>query len=89
MHRSNDVQEARERRSALQRSLRLFGLSGKPGDRALGLAAILIVVGAALLATSPHQGIATTGGATLWLLGAAIAIRGWLRIMRPRKRGSA
>jgi len=69
--------------------LRLFGLSGKPGGRSLGLAAILIVIGAALLAAFPHQSAATTAGAALWLMGAAIAIRGWLRIMRARKRDSA
>jgi hypothetical protein len=85
MRRIDDVQETRERRSAMQRSLRLFGLSGKPGGRSLGLAAILIVAGAALLAAFPHQRTATTVGAVLWLIGAAIAIRGWLRIMRARK----
>jgi len=83
------LQETRERKSAMQRSLRLFGLSGKPGGRSPGLAAILIVVGAALPAAFPHQGTATTGGAALWLLGAAIAIRGWVLIMRARKRDSA
>jgi hypothetical protein len=89
MKRIDNVQETRERRSAIQQSLRLFGLSGKPGGRSLGLAAILIVVGAALLAAFPHQGTATTVGAILWLIGAAVAMRGWLRIMRARKRDSA
>lgn len=83
------MQQTRERRSAMQRSLRLFGLSGKPGGRSLGLAAILIVVGAALLAAFPHPGTPTTVGAILWLLGAAVAIRSWARIMRARKRDSA
>ncbi len=83
------MQETRERSRAIQRSLRLFGLSGKPGKRSLVLAAILIVVGAALLAAFPHQGAATTVGAILWLMGAAVAIRGWVRIMRARKHNSA
>jgi hypothetical protein len=82
------VQETRKRSSAIQRRLRLFGLFGKSGGCSLILAAILIVVGAALLAAFPHQGAATTAGAALWLIG-GIAIGGWLRIMRTRKRDSA
>jgi hypothetical protein len=68
--------------------LRLFGVSSQPGGGSFGLAAILIVVGAALLAAFPRQGVATAVGAVLWSIGAAIAIRSWVRIMRLRKRDS-
>ncbi len=79
---------AREWRSAVERGVRMLGLSGKPGGGSLGAAAILIVAGAALLAAFPRQGTATVVGGVVWLTGAALAIRGWVRIMRLRKRDS-
>jgi protein-S-isoprenylcysteine O-methyltransferase Ste14 len=73
----------------MQRGLRIFGLEDKPGSASLGLAAVLIVVGAVLLAAFPRQDVATAVGAVLWLIGAAIAVRGWVRIMRLRRRDSS
>jgi hypothetical protein len=74
-----------EWRIASKRWLRFFGLSGQPGAASMGLAAVLIVAGAAVLAVAPRHGIAVAIGAALWLVGAVIAIRGWLRIMRDQR----
>jgi hypothetical protein len=81
--------KAHEWRSAMQRGLRIFGLEDKPGAAPLGLAAVLIVLGAVLLAAFPRQDVATAAGAVVWLTGAAIAVRGWVRIIRLRRRDSS
>jgi membrane-bound ClpP family serine protease len=70
-----------ESEGAMQIALRFFGLSGKPTVGPMKLAAVLIVVGAACMAPGRHT-IAFPIGGVLWLLGAVIAIRGWIRLQR-------
>jgi hypothetical protein len=70
--------------SAMRVALRWFGLSDKPNVGPLRLAAVLIVVGAALMAATRHS-VAFYIGAVLFLIGAVIAARGWARLMRFRQ----
>jgi hypothetical protein len=88
MRQNDGVRETHAWRSAMHRGLGIFGLSDKPGGASFAVAAILIVIGAALLAALPAQGIATNAGGLLWLAGAVIALRGWVRLMRLRGRNS-
>ncbi len=73
----------REWRTALNRTLRWFGLSGNPRVGPMRLAVVLVVVGAALLAV-PRGNPLGYVGAAMWIAGALIAVIGWFRLMRSR-----
>jgi hypothetical protein len=76
-----------EWRSATQLAMRRFGLSDARGAGPVRLAAVLIVLGAALLATGTH--VAAAVGAVLWLAGAVIAVRAWIVLERMRRTKSS
>jgi hypothetical protein len=68
---------------AIRKASRWFGLSGHPNVGAMRLAAVLIVLGAALLAAGGRAPIGYLGGG-MWIIGAVIAARGYVRLMRSR-----
>jgi hypothetical protein len=72
-----------EWRTAMQNALRWFGLAGNPNVGPMRLAAVLIVLGAALIAAGGRGVIGYLGGG-LWVAGAVIVVRGWIRLMRFR-----
>jgi hypothetical protein len=72
-----------EWRTALNATLRWLGLSGNPRVGPMRLAVVLVVLGAALLALPRGNPLGYVGGA-MWIAGALIAVRGWLRLMRSR-----
>jgi hypothetical protein len=72
-----------EWRTAMQNASRWFGLSGNPNVGPMPLSAVLVVLGAALLAVGGRGAIGYLGGG-LWIVGAVIAVRGWVRLMHLR-----
>jgi hypothetical protein len=76
-----------EWRTGMQMALRWFGLSGKPNVGPMRLAAVLIVLGAALIAVAGRGAIGYIGG-LLWIVGAVISVRGWFLLMRLRAKSN-
>jgi hypothetical protein len=73
----------REWRTAIEYASRWFGLAGSPLLKPTRFAGALIVLGAVLMATA-GQGVAGYLGGGLWLIGAAIAVLAWFRLVRTR-----
>jgi Flp pilus assembly protein TadB len=69
---------------AMRSALRCFGLAGQPNGPTILLAAVLIVVGAGLVAAWGRKGVGAIG-AILWVVGALIAVVWWVRTMRSRR----
>lgn len=73
----------RDWRTALNRTLRWFGLSRNPRIGPMRLAVALVVLGAALV-TVPRANPLFYVGAAMWLAGGLIGVIGWSRLMRSR-----
>jgi hypothetical protein len=71
----------------MQIALRWFGLAGNPSIGPMRLAAVMIVLGAVLLAASGKNAIGLIGAA-LWVVGAVIALCGWVRLMHLRAKSN-
>jgi hypothetical protein len=79
------MQGNEELRTARESALRFFGLSHASHAAQWKLVAALIVIGALVMAASPRHSFPAYIGGAVWLLGAALAILGCVRLVRVRR----